>query len=80
MPVLFRVTGRGKKLKRLTRARAEDPAWTPDGRGILFVRYADNNYFIHSVDPGGRRSRVVTGGFEGRRSAVTQPDQQPLPR
>ena len=61
MPVLFRVTGRGKKLRRLTRARAEDPAWTPDGRGILFVRYADNNYFIHSVDPDGRRSRVVTG-------------------
>ena len=79
-PVLFRVTGRGRKLKRLTIARAEDPAWTPDGSGVLFVRYAENNYFIHFVDAAGRRSRVVTGGFQGRRSAVTQPDQQPLPR
>jgi Tol biopolymer transport system component len=80
IPVLYRVTALGKKRKRLTKRRAEDPSWTPDGKRILFVRFDDFDLFIHSVGADGRRERIVTGGFEGRRSAVSEPDQQPLRR
>ena len=68
-----------KSPHRLTARRAEDPSWTPDGKRILFGRFDGFNSFILSVTRNGTGGRTVTGGFEGRRSAVFEPDQQPLP-
>lgn len=78
--VLYRVSSRGQGLLRLTSRRSEDPAWTPDGRRVMFTRSDGFNARILSVGaPRGRGERVVTAGFEGRRVAVFSADQQPLP-
>jgi Tol biopolymer transport system component len=65
-------TRRARKLK-----RGSEPAWTPDGKGVLYVLFDGGNYWIYSVRPSGKGVKLVTGGEEGRRSAVTDPDQQP---
>ena len=75
---LLRMTRDARRLRRLTAGRAETPAWTPDGRRILFVRFDGFNSFVLAVPPDGGRVVTVTGGLEGRRSAVFEPDQQPL--
>lgn len=77
-PVLLRMTRDARRLRRLTAGRAETPAWAPDGRRILFVRFDGFNSFVLAVPPDGGRVVTVTGGLEGRRSAVFDPDQQPL--
>jgi Tol biopolymer transport system component len=76
--LLYRVSASGKRLKRLTRKVSLDPSWTPNGKRILFVRFGEAGRVIMSVDPAGRRSRVVVRGFEGRAFNVAEPDQQPV--
>ncbi len=78
--LLYRVDLRGRGLRRLTNRRAEDPAWTPDGRRVMFTRSDGFNHRILSVGaPRGRGERPVTAGIEGRRVAALAADQQPLP-
>jgi Tol biopolymer transport system component len=55
-----------------------EPAWTPDGRWILFVNDEFSNLVIERVRPNGKGRKLVTSGEEGRRDAVSDPDQQPL--
>jgi hypothetical protein len=49
----------------------------PGRNGKLVFFQADISVIL-SVTRNGTGGRTVTGGFEGRRSAVFQPDQQPL--
>jgi len=77
--VLYRVDLRGRGLLRLTSRRSEEPAWTPDGRRVMFTRSDGFNHRILSVGaPRGRGERLVTAGIEGRRVAALSADQQPL--
>ncbi len=79
-PVLYRLGRNGRGLKRLTRSYSENPSWTPDGKAVLFNDFDSFNLVIYSVRRAGGKPRFVTGGDEGRRNAVAEPDQQPLPR
>ena len=79
-PVLYRLGRDGRGLKQLTRTYAEDPSWTPDGAAVLYHDFDTFNLTIRSVRASGGGNRLVTSGHEGRRVAVSSPDQQPLAR
>jgi len=79
-PVLYRLGRNGKGPKRLTKSYSENPSWTPDGRSILFNNFDSFNLVIYAVRRAGGKPRLVTAGLDGRRNAVAEPDQQPLPR
>ena len=73
--VLYRVDLRGRGLLRLTTRRSEDPAWTPDGRRVMFTRSDGFNLRILSVGAPPRPRRAA--GHRGHRGAscgrVSQP-------
>jgi TolB protein len=55
----------GKNLKQLTRNRkirwkSDHPAWSPDGRKILFVSNRDGNDEIYMIDVDGKNLERLT--------------------
>lgn len=79
-PVLHRFNRTGRRLKRLTRGFSEDPSWTPNGNSVLFTHFDSFNLTVRAVPSQGGRTRQITRGQEGRRVAVRDADQQPVPR
>jgi TolB protein len=68
----------GTKKRRLTRHGGEDPAWSPDGRRIAFVRVADAAIYVLNVDGSGQHRLVSASSSpawspDGRRIAFVRP-------
>ena len=77
---LFVMRRSGRGLRQLTRSGGYNPAWSPDGKWIAFIRNGD----LHVIRPNGEdRRRLVKGMvtpelFEGPQ--VQALDWQPPPR
>jgi TolB protein len=54
----------------------ETPAWSPDGRKILFVSKRRGNFQLYSMNTDGGHQTQIT---RGRGLFATQPNWQPLP-
>jgi Tol biopolymer transport system component len=66
-PEIVVARANGKHAKRLTRTGGSDPAWSPDGKLIAFVRSG----WIWTMRPSGHGLKRIVRG--------TQPSWQPLP-
>lgn len=66
-------------LRKLTGKGGFEPAWSLDGKRILFhLLFPGGNRSILSVDSNGDHLELLTSGMEGRISSVHSVDQQPL--
>lgn len=65
---IFLMSPNGRNLRRLTRSQGTDgtpgeetmPAWSPDGRTIVFVSNRDGNFELYAIDRNGRNERRIT--------------------
>jgi Tol biopolymer transport system component len=52
---------------------ARQPAWSPDGKTIVFFGYRDGGYDLWAVDPDGRNQRKLTWGpYDDREPAFSR--------
>ncbi len=74
-PEIYLLTGSGKIIKRLTRARGIDssPSFSPDGKKMAFVSKRSGKPQIHIMDMGSGQVERLT--YEGKYN--TQPDWSP---
>jgi len=76
--VRYRVRADATSLRRLTGKGGYEPAWSPDGKRVLFHRNAFGERRIYSVNLSAADLLLLTDGEEGRRVNVFSVDQQPL--
>jgi TolB protein len=65
---IFLIAADGTRLRRLTRTRGTHdthgeetmPAWSPDGRTVVFVSNRDGNFELYAIGADGRRERRLT--------------------
>jgi Tol biopolymer transport system component len=66
----------GGQARRLTGddTDATQPAWSPDGRTLVFQAYRDGNYHLHTVRPDGSSLTQLTSGPFDHREPKFAPD------
>lgn len=75
---IYVINAAGSAERRLTHdpVNADGPAWSPDGRKILFVSKRRGNFQLYSMNTDGSHQTQIT---RGRGLFATQPSWQPLP-
>ncbi|WP_246365959.1 amidohydrolase family protein [Kibdelosporangium persicum] len=66
----------GGRARRLTDdfQDATQPAWSPDGRKLVFQSYRDGNFHLYVIDADGGTPRKLTSGAFDHREPVFSPD------
>ena len=78
-PDIHVADAKGRRDRRLTRRGGEEPAWSPDGRYIAFIRHGD--LFVMRSDGSGLRLVADGGNLEtGEEIYLASPSWQALPR
>ena len=77
---IFSLSGRGGRARALTRGKADDgdPAWSPDGRFIAFVRSRGGVYDLYVMRADGRDPRRLSRLDHSAGSPAWSPDGQSI--
>jgi Tol biopolymer transport system component len=73
---LWKTPADGGTATRITRFRGENPAWSPDGKWIIYDRYSsgyadgEHNLFVIASDGSGVPREIASGGEDSRHPVV----------